>query len=107
MVVRTDKAVLRATADEVLIEARGYETVSDVPSDVFFWFEDGARKIAKIAWRDACNRTVNVKLEGITVVNADPLPNGIEAGQAILAGVILRDATEYRFSWPVRTSAKP
>jgi hypothetical protein len=99
MLVRTDKAVLRASANEVLIEAQGDETVPDMPSDVFFWFENGERKIAKIAWRDACNRAINVEADGIAIVNAEPLPNGVGAGQAILAGIILRDATgDWRLS---------
>lgn len=102
MLHTTDSLVLKGTADAVLIEAREIDSAPGVANDVFYWFEDGTRKIAKIPWINLTDRRVALTRRDLAIVNAEPLPNGIPVGNAILAGVILRDATgDWRFNAPL------
>ena len=94
MLLTTDRDALKATSDACLIEAQQLKhTTNSTCSDVFFWFEDGQRKIAVLPWVDAHTRAVNIARHDLAWMNAEPLPNGIAIGQAYLAGMIAHDAT--------------
>lgn len=79
--------MLRATADSVLLEAHD----ADLPAgsaDVFYWFENGRRLFAAIPWAGDSERAIALKKDGEAWVNAEALPDGPKAGEAICAGTI-------------------
>jgi hypothetical protein len=90
--LRQDRAALKAAASAVLGGVQA-QARADVPQDVFFWDDGAGRHAALVPWSACDCRAASIVKDGHAWVNATPLPNGIPAGQAILAGIILRNAT--------------